>query len=74
MRRIRPGCCARSASGHAAAPPSSMMNSRRFTSKSLLCLKAEDSTARALLHWTRKDPQAEHSFPELRKVDVSESC
>ena len=24
------GCCARAASGHAAAPPKSMMNSRRF--------------------------------------------
>jgi hypothetical protein len=24
-------CCARAASGHAAAPPSSMRNSRRFT-------------------------------------------
>jgi hypothetical protein len=25
-----PACCARAASGHAAAPPSSVMNSRRF--------------------------------------------
>ena len=25
------GCCARAASGHAAAPPSSVMNSRRLT-------------------------------------------
>ncbi len=31
MRRIA-GCCARAASGHAAAaPPSSVMNSRRFS-------------------------------------------
>src|SRR5437870_4540640 len=31
MRRIRPPCCARAASGHAAAaPPRSVMNSRRF--------------------------------------------
>src|SRR6266545_7620745 len=30
MRRIRSRCCARAASGHAAAPPSSVMNSRRF--------------------------------------------
>ena len=30
MRRIRSGCCARAASGHAAAPPSSVMNSRRL--------------------------------------------
>ena len=30
MRRIRSGCCARAVSGHAAAaPPSSVMNSRR---------------------------------------------
>ena len=30
MRRIRSGCCARDASGHAAAaPPSSVMKSRR---------------------------------------------
>jgi hypothetical protein len=31
IRRIRSGCCARAAIGHvAAAPPSSVMNSRRF--------------------------------------------
>jgi hypothetical protein len=30
MRRIRSLCCARDASGHAAEPPSSVMNSRRF--------------------------------------------
>src|SRR6516162_7750706 len=29
MRRTRPPCCARAASGHAAAPPSAAMNSRR---------------------------------------------
>jgi hypothetical protein len=29
MCRIRSRCCARAASGHAAAPPSSVMNSRR---------------------------------------------
>jgi hypothetical protein len=28
------GCCARAASGHAAPPPSSVMNSRRFTARS----------------------------------------
>jgi hypothetical protein len=34
MRRIRPACCARAASGHvAAAPPSNVMNSRRLMSK-----------------------------------------
>ena len=30
MRRIRSLCCARAASGHAAAPPTSVMNSRRL--------------------------------------------
>jgi hypothetical protein len=30
--RIRSGCCARAASGQAAAPPSSVMNSRRLIS------------------------------------------
>ena len=31
MRRTPSPCCARAASGHAAAPPSSVMNSRRLT-------------------------------------------
>jgi len=36
MRRIRSGCCARAARGHpAAAPPTSVMNSRRLTGRSL---------------------------------------
>jgi len=30
MRRIRSGCCARADSGHAAAPPISLMKSRRL--------------------------------------------
>src|SRR6516162_7227430 len=30
MRQTLPGCCARAASGHAAAPPSSDMKARRF--------------------------------------------
>jgi hypothetical protein len=30
IRRIRSVCCARAAGGHVAAPPSSVMNSRRF--------------------------------------------
>src|SRR5262249_34167755 len=38
MRRMRSPCCARAASGHpaAAAPPSSVMNSRRLTSDIML--------------------------------------
>src|SRR5262245_37747466 len=40
-----PDCCARAASGHAAAaPPSSVMNSRRFTAEYLPCLDRKDST------------------------------
>jgi hypothetical protein len=31
MRRIRSPCCSRAASGHAAAPPSSVMNWRCFS-------------------------------------------
>jgi hypothetical protein len=31
MRRTRSNCCARAANGHAAAPPRSVMNSRRLT-------------------------------------------
>jgi hypothetical protein len=31
IRRGIAGCCARATSGHAAAPPSAAMNSRRFT-------------------------------------------
>jgi hypothetical protein len=34
-------CCARAASGHAAAPPSSVMNSRRFTAQYLPCVEAK---------------------------------
>ena len=34
-----PACCARAASGHAAAPPSSAMNSRRFTARCLPCFR-----------------------------------
>src|SRR5262249_49207068 len=34
--RTRPDCCARAPSGHAAAPASSVMNSRRFMSSSYL--------------------------------------
>ena len=45
MRRIRSPCCARAASGHAAAPPSSVMNSRRsLPSPSHVSDPKEDST------------------------------
>src|SRR5258708_39258323 len=63
MRRIPSACCALAASGHAAAPPSSVMNLRRFMgsppqagsrtlphrcARTLLC-----SAARLLIEWQR---------------------
>src|SRR5262249_30713246 len=39
MCLIRSVCCARAASGHAAAPPSSVMNVRRFTARCLPCFR-----------------------------------
>ena len=41
MRRMRPDCCARAASGHAAAPPSSVIKSRRLRSSMHLPLGPE---------------------------------
>ena len=39
------GCCARAASGHAAAAPlRRVMNSRRFTARCLPCFRQKDST------------------------------
>jgi hypothetical protein len=44
MRRIRSTCCARAASGQpAAAPPRSVMNSRRFTAQCLPCFQPKGS-------------------------------
>jgi len=37
MRRMRSGCCARAASGHATAPPSSVKNLRRFSRSNCMC-------------------------------------
>src|SRR5215510_10879860 len=45
-RRIRSGCCARAASGHAAAaPPSSVMKSRRLPRNSIQKIPVESMTA-----------------------------
>jgi hypothetical protein len=41
IRRTRSPCCARATSGHAAAPPSSVMNERRFTARMPPVLPAE---------------------------------
>src|SRR5262245_65148040 len=46
MRRMRSPCCARAASGKAAAPPSSVMNARRFIRSN--CIRSPP--ARAGLH------------------------
>src|SRR5262245_58453170 len=40
------GCCARAASGHAAAPPSNVMKSRRFTADASGVSDRKDSTPR----------------------------
>ena len=51
IRRIPPGCCARAASGHAAAaPPSSVMNSRRFNGSNCIDARQPDPI-RKLSHW-----------------------
>jgi hypothetical protein len=39
IRRMRSGCCARTESGHAAAPPSSDMNARRLTWTNCICCR-----------------------------------
>src|SRR5262249_4975012 len=45
MRRTRSGCCARAASGHAAAaPPRRVMKSRRFTASASRASDGKDST------------------------------
>jgi len=55
------GCCARAASGHAAAaPPSSVMSERRFTAGPFRAFDRKDSTPRhgRLLHpssWAERD-------------------
>jgi hypothetical protein len=44
IRRIRSGCCAHAANGHAATPPRSAMNSRRFTASASHASDRKDST------------------------------
>src|SRR5262245_12786071 len=60
IRKTLAGCCACAASGHAAAPPSSNMNSRRFTASDSRASHRKDSTPRhgRLLHpstWAVRD-------------------
>jgi hypothetical protein len=43
------GCCARTRRGHAAAPPTSVMNSRRFTMRLLWNDVPADPTNKVLL-------------------------
>src|SRR5215470_20262933 len=49
-------CCARAASGHAAAPPSSVMKSRRFTARCLPCFRVKGIARLVLLHCGIFDP------------------
>ena len=60
MRRIGSLCCARAASGQAAVPPRSVMNSRRFTALRPPALPAERiahlSYGMRLLHWDFDPP------------------
>src|SRR5262245_10084899 len=51
-------CCACAANGHAAAPPSSVMNSRRFTASASRASARNDST-----------PQLRHETAALRDFD-----
>ena len=67
MRRIRFGCCARAASGHAAAPPSSVINSRRFTARWPPVL-LEDSTP-----WYVRQETAACGILVLQRVNRAES-
>ncbi len=49
MRRMRSDCCARAASGHAAAaPPISEMNSRRLIATPTITIKASYQSAWAI--------------------------
>src|SRR5262245_25794676 len=57
MRRTRLACCARAARGHAAAPPSSVMKSRRLTARCLPCFQQKDSTSQL-----RQEPVALRDF------------
>src|SRR5262245_59768548 len=45
MRRVRSPCCARTASGHAAAPPRSVMSERRFTAGPFRAFRQKVSTS-----------------------------
>src|SRR5215475_1164933 len=60
MRRTRSPCCARTASGNVASPPSSVMKSLRFTASDSRASDRKDSTPRhgRLLHpssWAERD-------------------
>src|SRR5262245_3161036 len=57
MRRTRSLCCARAASGHAAAPPSSDMSERRFTAGPFRAFAPKVSTPQL-----RQEPAALRDF------------
>ena len=70
MRRIRSACCARAASGHTAAPPSSVMNSRRLIASP----EAQDKASYRLKLAHRKGPQPMSALGHKRTFAVQTSC
>ena len=73
---LLPDCCARAASGHAAAPPSSVMNSRRFMG---FVLRVEDRIlayrwVRAVLCSTAKQAAQLPSWVKLGPRATSAQC
>src|SRR6516164_2184900 len=80
MRRTRSPCCARAASGHAAAPPKSVMNSRRLmTSSPFVRVAFVDRSSRkriGILNWDfcKNQPAERHhlrvSGEHVATVDV----
>jgi hypothetical protein len=72
MRRIRLGCCARAASGHAAAaPPSSVMNSRRLNRSNCISVPASQGRGLQDIELARISQQASVSLAELLNQSIS---
>jgi hypothetical protein len=70
VRRTRSPCCARAASGHAAALPSSVMNSRRFIAS--LCIQDHAKLAFNAPHQNRKWRRAK--WGAVRECALRQSC
>jgi len=59
------GCCARAASGHAAAPPSSVMNSRRLMSPPAL---RRDNVFKCFPTFEHDASQREHVIADVIRL------